>query len=284
MLNLFRFGQKEFIYFIGMKGIFIAMIIFCVSATWNEPVDLKNSSMIFLAAKDVYSDPSTGMHHIILGNSNELVEYWQVSRENKITFKKALNIKIFKRGLYVRITGAGDGKRLYLVITAFTGTPRIEELYYSESENNGVTWSQLSVIPNKKDTFERICGSLLFIPESERIFVFYHLITNKDQKIAYVTKPKGSLVFSEEKIAIELPKDESFRRSLTAVSTSEKGKTKLHIFWANPPLSGENNRNAMRSTSEDNGVTWTTPNLIKERNDVEFDLPFLHQQIVLLAQ
>lgn len=251
-----------------MRVIFLAALLLGALATWTKPADIYSSGSLFFA-KELYTDPSTGIHHILHGSSfATVINYWQVNADDTVKLKLQFHDASLAGFFAGRIFGLGDGKNLYVQFMGLrrVGSNNVFDQWFGESTDGGATWSALVRVPrdNMADSCHRF-GDAAVATSEGRLFIYYHVECPPDfAKMYYVTRPPGSKVFTSEKLLYEDSAFNQIRPSVTAEVTLKNGKPLLHVIWGNYDSTL---RPVMYTQSGDNGVTWTTPKQISNAGD-----------------
>ena len=251
-----------------MRVLILAALVLSVLATWNVPVDLYASGSVFFA-KELYTDPSTGIHHILFGTSfGSIYNYWQVNPDDSVKLKHQFHDSSMVGFFAGRVIGQGDGKNLYVQFMGLRqcGSQNCFDQWFGESTDGGATWSALIRVPraNMADTCHRFGDAIVITPEG-RIFIYYHLECAPDNaKLYYVTRPPGSKVFAAEKLLYANAAFNQIRPSVTAEVTLQASKPMLHVVWGDYDSSL---RPVMYSSSVDNGNTWSTAKKVSNGTD-----------------
>ena len=242
--------------------IFIA-ILSCVFGEWTHPVDLYQDSLIFYP-KDLYTDPSTGTSHALwCAHQSQYMNYWRITESQAVISRTPIVDPIITSFFAGRIIGPGNGRDLYMLTMGTRGVHDSYDQFLSESHDNGDTWSQFVRPPrdDMDDECDRYGDALLLIKETGRIYLFYQLdCEGQYAKLAFVTRPPGSQVFSRERVVIDNPDHEQIRPSITAEYTIESEKMVLHIVWGE--VDNRERRRVMHVRSQDYGLTWSVPGIV----------------------
>ncbi len=211
-----------------------------------------------ISDQHMWLDESTGYHHIVfservgkVAKAMYLVHYLN----NTVLTKEFLP---GYQHYTAHITGAGDGKHVFIVFSA-SRTPtntKLADVFFAESANGGVSWSEPVRLPrpNMDDSDERKFPKLVFVRETGRLFVFFCRQNNgKYRGVYYVGRAKDSTVFSSE-TAI----DTRFQliTDLSATYTYSSGMATVFVHWFTEhrdPTKGVH----IGAVTQDNGVHWT---------------------------
>ncbi len=146
---------------------------------WTVPVMLEQRTVM---AYDMYFDESTGFQHVLATYMDFLTQsviYYQIDTQNKVAHSLVLNDKhvLFYTGL--KITGRGNGQTLYAVLEGKYQHENVSDFdqLFTESNDNGQTWSPLSPVPRKymNDGCQRCGESILTLGNTGRLFIFYRV-------------------------------------------------------------------------------------------------------------
>ncbi len=129
-----------------------------------------------------------------------------------------------------------------------------DDLFVIESKNGGESWSAPTPVPrtNMSDSYARFDPAVLHIKETGRVFVFYVMVRGyKNITIGYVSRPKDSLTFSQEK-TIFSPRNITGYNVYAAYTWN--GHTPIiHLMWY------ETGPYLFYARSTDFGFTWSEP-------------------------
>jgi len=252
--------------------IFGVLLVLAIGALakWSDPVELYTDERA-IELHTLYTDPLTGISHIwwSIYWESPTVYYAQVSSEGQTLFQTQIdvpNMVLFDGG---KMVGLGNGKDLYVMLL---GGRRCRgglfpslctEPLFSESKDGGRTWSPFAPIqrPDMSDKCDRDSYSLVVMPNTGRIFIFYSLTCDaaaKDLKgprrMCYVTRPSQSNTFEKERIIYEFDERETSTGPL-ADYTFSNGLPIIHLFWQRKMVGQQ----MMYANSKNLGLTWSAP-------------------------
>lgn len=244
-------------------GITIFFIIFLaegITAEWSEPVQLAMTPKSLTTARDIYIDPSTGIRHILYVSLNfSLLHYSQLDANNKVLLIKDFgDPKLFSVENSL-IVGSGDGKGLYVVMGAVNWDKvQSRDKWYTESQDGGNTWTPLVKVPrdNSDDDFERDDATIMIIPNTKRVFIFYTRYKGLSTygSICMVTKPYGSSILTKE---VPIYTGGITRPPvLSSEYTLVYGQAILYVFFGSYQ---EHYTSLYYISSSNNGIHWTDP-------------------------
>jgi len=130
------------------------------------------------------------------------------------------------------------------------------DVFISESTNYGKEWSKPIQVPrdNMTDTVGRYAPELVQIKETGRQFIFYMMqIDYKTSAIGYVTRPKDSQLFMNEKIIFD-NRNVSGYFIQAAYSIGVRGEYLIHLIW-----NERTSDSLYYSQTANYGVTWSEP-------------------------
>ena len=233
-------------------------------------------------ATSIYIDPSTNITHFGYSTQpdprfldNYQICYKSMKPTGEFTNEICLNGD--PRLYRCTITGAGNGKNLYL--TAFgprasfdgfcseKGTEYCYDIYFTESTDAGLTWDKWHQVErdNMDDIIRRLGETTVYVQETGRLFIFYSIGSYEHVNgVAFVTRPKGSAVFSRESI-ITKQDPHYINAGVGAAYTYDKGTLVMHVIWEElwGKTWGEHDI-VSYTESRDMGITWSKPRAIME--------------------
>ena len=142
----------------------------------------------------------------------------------------------------------------YIMFTAerqFSDTERFVDIYFSESYDNGESWTSPIAVPRKNmnDKVSRVKPQMI-ISDNKRIWIFYETIGSINQFLYYVVRNPTSRSFSKE-IAVS---------GITDVNTASvscityNNHTTISIFW-----NSFFNETIRKTYTNNNGAKWNGP-------------------------
>ncbi len=130
------------------------------------------------------------------------------------------------------ITGAHDGRRIFIAAcTKRNPESDWTDVFFIESKDGGNNFSTPVAVPRKEmnDEANRISPRVRFSLEHERLWLVYYRVINSQKYIAFVSRPKGSAVFSSEQVAArDINPTDQLRFEL---AYSSKGATTLVLAY-----------------------------------------------------
>jgi len=107
------------------------------------------------------------------------------------------------------------------------------DVFYSASGDDGKSWETPRRIyrENMNDRVNRVDPILMYLKETGRVFIFYtHYVDREDDTwyLKFVTKPKGSTIFSNEAIIMHFPHG----GDAIPVYTFNNNKATVHIVYS----------------------------------------------------
>lgn len=267
----------------------ICIILVYHCSAWTDPI-LVNKTYNSLVSKvmNVYTDPISKDTHILWLTNTNKITYSKIHDRNLVITKE---FKLYSTG--GSIAGADDGKHIYLAVSqnredGFSScqpkssslrevTGGCHDVYYLESEDNGNTWTNPTRIQrgNMNDVAYRGVPTILFIENTMRLFIFYPYNSLEGSKIGYVSKPKGSLVFSKEKFVC----DSNYVNSgINAVYTVVEKPEKVTIIlsWIQKSYNSKITGDLLSISSSNLGITWSGQKVIGSVN-IETDMEYWSQ-------
>jgi len=138
-------------------------------------------------------------------------------------------------------------------------TDGCHDIFIMESDNLGTNWTNPIQITRKDLTtpVHRGSPSILYIPTSGRIFIFYTHYSLDGSKIAYVTRSRDSSLFTSEKIILNTGYINSY---IIPQYTIDKSRVLIHLLWTQTDSSYS--QHLAFSCSTNLGITWEEPKII----------------------
>ncbi len=258
----------------------VAMLIATSLAKWSPPITLSSEGNSQL--KGLYTDPSTGIHHLLwfCGMRSSELLYSQVSPAGKVIKEHSFKVHLpsvthFQRSA---ITGAGNGRDLFAELSpnrvCFESSTMLlfcYEPYFTESHDGGLTWSNPTPIarPNMVDVCSRQGEELVYQNSTGKVYFFYSKSCGSEDvppisndEICYVSKKNDSRVYSPE-ATLYTTKGQN-TETIHTVITSEPGTTSdtIRLFWGDVISKTTSGVFTMSST---NGHSWTKPHPVYVR-------------------
>ncbi len=244
--------------------ILISLLIVLGAAKWSPLLRINSSTAANpMRIRDVYVDHETRLYHMLAFDSQPFpgVQYWRVSSaDGKVLSQTTFNATLYKNPASASLVGDGKG-HLYIFISGYVTIKMSlsKSIYFSESADDGKTWTPLTALPRSDACSDLIGLSAKVIKETGRLVLFYQSYCFEPRKndIKFMARAPGSTVFSPERSVHNVS---MFPYDIVQVeySLDAKGHVTLHLFWS------ANNRGMYYTRSENNGVVWTSPFLIPE--------------------
>ena len=232
----------------------------CLSR-WSNPMEILHSYKIdYGTPPNIYTDESTGTSHILWCQKNDSNYcYRRLYSNNTLTpincfpWKSTYNMPF-------TISGSNNGKSIFIIFQSprerfSQGDCKVDpkncnDIFFSESKNNGDSWSSPIVVPRKdmNDKVERLNPQFL-ISKNERIWIFYTKARTNDAPCTYVTRSPGASVFSTEK---DLPINVS--TTISVVYNANMNKEFIDIFYYS-----YKEGKVLKYYTANNGITWEGP-------------------------
>lgn len=240
---------------------FLAILcLFGIAFTqWNKPI-LVSKKPNNLGS--LYVDNLSGKRYVFFKNVSEssstVLSFLCLNvynKENALTTEKCIRLKVLID--QISVSGSDDGTQLYVAFQAKRSLRGVScdgsdvsgcwDIYYIESKDSGVTWSQPTAVPRKdmNDVNHRNKPQILFISETSRIFIVYYIAGH----FQYVTKPSSSIIFKNEIYFADGDPATDYK----LVYTLNKGNVGLNLltfYYSGSQL--------VRIFSKDNGIKWET--------------------------
>jgi len=228
----------------------IFLCILYTNCEWTTPVKVQEMAHYMeIYVTSTFRDTKNKITHTIVADRFAREYYYLAIDDNgKILYRtNILGQEFIFTGL---ISGPDNGKNLYMLLWG-KPSPTAESftISYSESEDNGLTWSEFKVIV-KEEGFHKLLQDMIYVKETNRIYAFFN---GEDKTVRMITKPNNSSIFSSESIIAK----NAFVDALIIKAAYSPHKTghgiRLHVFYKNT------NQNLVYITSENSGVHWSSP-------------------------
>ncbi len=226
------------------------------SASWVGPNEILHFDTHGVIAS-TYRDPSTGLFHAIVVEETAFHFFHLAFSPNGTlvynnTFSGPSRLTHYFPWAVIRGNGHG---RLFIVFSGETG-PKKYFINMTESRNGGAKWSARTPVVLDTTGVRKQLKDFIYVPETDRLHVFFSNIKNE---LRVVSKPSESRIFSSEfLVANEI----SVFPVKALYTLPGSGKiAKIHVMFTFQDIK------LMYTSSETNGVTWTTPRLILESDE-----------------
>ena len=245
----------------AIVGIAIALLVGTVLSAWTEPKEIKGDGT-HIKHFSSYLDKVTLKTHIAYctetttpeGITTQGLMYVCLGPKNDIIIEQYIGIASGCRAAQITAAGkslviAFEGQRqFHLGVCNATNTKGCFDVYVTESKEEGYNWGNAVPVPRKSlsDVADRTAPHLLVNPDTSRIYVFYlqRNIGASSTNIAYVTRPKGSLIFSNEVVTRFMAED----RFIGTLTTINEAKVVIHLF--------AENKGRTTHIYTENSITW----------------------------
>ncbi len=195
---------------------------------------------------------------------NVLVSVWDPTiLENELAhylYDENFNLVASRRFGFISSSASVTGDGANFVFAAYSADSKRNEILFYESKDGGLNWSGPNEI-SRRDGNTRRLPQVLYKKETGRVYVFYLVGAANASSIVFVSRPKDSRVFSEERIVYST--NLGLYKPGVAL-TGESNKSTIHLLWAGMSrASGAIWTYYAQSTNQ--GISWTAP-VILERN------------------
>ncbi len=234
----------------------LCLLVGSLAQQWEQSVVIEESEHPIVFQR-MYVDQYTATRHFIYGLQFTRYRVDLVYRRlfaNGTLTPAVLLMEGFRHYRTSDITGADDGKRIYISTCMKRPDADYYDVYFMESADGGETFQRPVPVPRSSpaDAVNRYAPNIKFNEDKERLWIFYFSKDEKDVvSISYVSRPKGSSIFLPEKTAATgvLPKNQ-LRFELT---NDNDGKQILYAAY----LHAERDFFWPRIYfSSNNGLTW----------------------------
>ncbi len=225
----------------------LVLAIFSVRADWSEPRAVLSTNHSAMDLQSIYRDPGNNGLHIVVGIGEGYL--WVDFHPTAGVSANRTHRMHTAAGTYLSgvFRGAGDGRHLYLALSAPLDGVGINTAVLFESENSGVNWTNAQRV-FLNDSVDRRLQDMIYVPETGRVFVFY--VVPATGELRMVSRPRGSTVFSSESVVARGAG--TVGRFVARAAFAQSGsKSLLHVVYLT-----EDHR-LMYTQSSTNGVTWT---------------------------
>jgi len=267
----------------AVKFALLFLIFILCKMKWDKPIKLNSGEFNSIQPMHIYHDISSQIGYLkilsfdngnkmsfvsrkIFPDSNIISPFTIIDKEFDIFTDEFGNMNI----LHVSFENGRDHisvwsrTRNYGLCTE-DHTDGCEEVYYSETKDNGQTWGKPVPVPRKEmnDWVERRIPSVIYIKETGRVFIFYNAFHRSTLKssIAFVTRPLGSSIFTNE-VSFDVTA-KSFEMH-TPVYTISNNIATLHVFWTEE---FSYSLTTFMYTKGVNGLNWEKPRKLYEIKD-----------------
>ncbi len=241
---------------INLVTMLVAFSVLAVSGQkWGNVITVAESNMDILFQKH-FLDQTDKSAHFIYAVRTKLAFTELFYR--KMTSEGVLGtpLRLFPNQKHLQISdisGAHDGSTIFIAGNVRRNNSQYYDVYFMESTNGGKTFSSPVAVPRDKmdDEEHRFEPNIRYSLANERIWIGYRKGSLEDTSdIAFVSRPKGSSIFSKEK----------------SVSSYSGNRTPLRfeivdqmndVTWATF-LTAYGRDRLYTSESINNGVTWNT--------------------------
>jgi len=247
-------------------------IVFHISGKWNKPIELFQNNDSVTSVIGLYIEPTTQVHHVVFHNWGiDRVIYKKLNLQGTVLESHNFSHPEMSYANMGSLVSSNNGKKLHLLLNGLKKNDKNKfGLWYSESTDEGHSWSNVVNVIDMNDNLSRQGSSMVVIQETGRVFVFFTVVEEVaplDNRgiIKVVSKPPDSSIFSKEVVIYEVPQGLEVRNALTAQYTVKNSKPLLHLLWAQ----GFSQPDAMYySSSQDYGISWTTPRKISDNDKI----------------
>jgi hypothetical protein len=229
-----------------MKAImFLMFLLVLISAEWKNQKEIDGDGIHIKHYKSFF-DPVNLITHIAYcaekttdeGNTTQFLKYAQIAEDNSVIKADVLSTLYGCRS--VHIAGDSVGKNLviamegqrkfHLGVCNATNPSGCYDVYTTSSPDSGATWTPLQPAPRNdlSDDTDRTRPTVIFNYINQRIYVFYlcRRITKYEPQIAYITRPPGSQIFTNE-IIMQRKVNE---RLINVLVAYQSNRFTVHIF------------------------------------------------------
>lgn len=148
-----------------------------------------------------------------------------------------------------------SGSTLFAALTVMTDRETAGVYYTETTIGDDANFTDLKSIVSVPDQYLRAYPTVLYSKELDRLWVFYYKFLRSGMpSICYVTRPKGSVVFSSEKTILTNVYPTSF--ILVNYTVESHSNLNLHMFWTMRNESDQSS-DLIYMKSKDNGVRWS---------------------------
>ncbi len=173
---------------------------------WEHPVVIAEEGEHKIAFQRMYVDRATSTKHFLY--AVQMTRYHSSLFYRRLyangTLTPAMEVLGGLRNYRNSdLTGADDGKRVFLSVCARRVESEYYDVYFMESGDAGDSFSKPVAVPrvNMTDAVNRYSPNIRFNGDRERLWIFYFAKNGTDAiSISYVSRPKDSIVFSPEQL------------------------------------------------------------------------------------
>ena len=268
-----------------MKAL-ILLFLFQALFAWDKVVEISNNTDGDVDRSAMYLDGGTFTTHYFWCQVNIFTGKYRLMYRSQNINGNLFPIKVLDMEhdcILPTAAGENNGKNIYVAFNAHRVTrgsakcdednlPSCQEIYILETKDGGNTWTKPMPIKraNMNDVVNRWSPSIIVHPDTKRIWITY---INKNYiglrfTIGYVTRPRGSSLYSNEAL---LDNREGAIVFTTVAISNFNSVQMVHIIWT---AETNNILRIYQRITKTNGIKWSAPQYISDGhiNDAYSDI------------
>ena len=244
-----------------MRKLLTSLALYCFLSLslcqWSAPILMKTDIADSYPA--LYISPTSGHKFVFYPQSDSTTSslcYKVLDASDVVQTEICMKQTVLVKDICT--AGTVNGQSIFVTFSARrsitsknctdTDVSGCSDIYFIESSNGGDSWTKPKAVPrrNMTDAANRKSPQVLYMEESKRLFIFYLVPAEDDHAIFQVTRPEGSLLFSNE---AQVYRNSYPMTKLQVAYTNAYGESFVHIafeqlYWMTLLV------------SRTNGATW----------------------------